>query len=69
MITEDKHLLDIYMDGFNDETLDKFFNTYENATECYAYNLGGDHASASGDPYKLDLLTDEIIVSQIKRIK
>ena len=61
-----KHLLDIYLLGFNDELESNYNNTHKkDSLEYKAYLIGSNHAIIGDDVSSIDLLTDEEILKII----
>lgn len=70
MDEQDKVLLEIYMQGFNDELdgiLEK--SKFSDPLLLRAYNLGSDHAIMGDDVRSVDYLTNEEILNMIRNQK
>lgn len=65
---DDKNLLRVYMEGFNDE-LDKVFKEdfQGSELEVRAYNLGALAALFGDDLKTMDYLTDEQLIRDIRK--
>ena len=64
---EDDNLLDWYMKGFDDELRGTSTVESENKIEMIAYRLGAQHAIIGDDVSSIDNLSNEEIISMIKK--